>query len=98
MSQCFKELAVPIMHEKQFKIGGVPSFAAAELSKREHRERTGRTVMMGRMIELAGQACMADSSRLFHHRFSKLREGLREFRWRSIRLQQMADVDQKQLS
>src|SRR5262245_34938626 len=97
MSQCFKKLAMSVVHEKQFKVGCVTHFAAAEFSKREQREWAVPYVVVCRMSESTRCAHMADSSRFFHHSFGKVGESLREFRWRAIRQQQVADIDEKQL-
>ena len=53
--------------------------------------------MMCRMIESAGHAPMADSSRFINHSLGKVGKRVREFCRCAIRLQQMPDIDEKQL-
>src|SRR5262249_2702775 len=88
----------PIVNEQHFEVGGVAHLAPAEFAQAADREPGRRTVGPRRLSMRLDQALVTDPGGLIERDLGEIGQRLREIHKRDLRVEQMFDIDQKNLA
>ena len=88
----------PVVNEQHFEIGGVAHLAPAEFAQAADRERRRRTVSPRRLSMQFDEALITDPGGLIERDLGEIGQRLREIHQRDLRVEQMLDIDQKDLA
>src|SRR5262245_54179384 len=88
----------PVVNEQHFEVGGVAHLAPAELAQAADREPRRGTVSPLRLSVRFGQALVTNPGGLVEGDLGEIGQRPREIYQRDLRVEQMLDVDQKDLA
>src|SRR5262249_53394111 len=87
----------PVVSEQHFEVGGVAHLAPAEFAQAADREPRRGTVSPRRLPLQVDQALVTESGGLVERALRANGPRLREIHQRDLRVEQMLDIDQKDL-
>src|SRR5499426_3743702 len=88
----------PVMNEQYFEVGGVAHLPPAEFAQAADREPRRRTVSPRRLSMQFGDALVTYPGGLVEGDLCEIGQRLREIHQRDLRVEQMLDIDQKDLA
>src|SRR5262245_30418680 len=88
----------PVVNEQHFEIGGVAHFATAEFAQAADREPGRRTVGPRRLPMRLDQALVTDTGGFIERDLGEIGQRLREIHQRDPRVEEMIDINQKDLA
>src|SRR5262249_40573011 len=89
---------LPVVNEQHFQIGGVTHLAPAEFAQAADRERRRRSVRLRRLAVLLNQTVITNPCGLIERDLGEVGQRLGEINQRDLRVEQMLDVNQKDLA
>src|SRR5262245_14944864 len=88
----------PVVNEQNFEVRGVAHLAPAEFAQAADREPRRRTVIPRRLSMRFGEALVTYPGGLVESDLGEIGQRLREIHQRDLRVEQMLDIDQKDLA